>query len=87
MCQPLLSGEDMHLYWQAVQRDQQTREAKKMTNTTNRMYRATLTIHGEFVWSGVFDEYPTTSEVIDAWRLEDKKSATFDKVDIVPCTS
>jgi hypothetical protein len=43
------------------------------------MFRATLTLNGSLVWTGLFDTRPTNAQIIDRWRDEDKTSSTFDK--------
>jgi hypothetical protein len=56
---------------------------KAFKNEVSTMFRATLTLNGAFVWSGLFETHPSNGEVIDRWRSEDKKSPTFDKLEVV----
>jgi hypothetical protein len=46
------------------------------------MYRATLTLCGDFIWSGLFTKYPTHIEIIDRWRADDSTSPKFDNIDL-----
>jgi hypothetical protein len=71
------------MYWQSVERRRREGQEKLSKREVCTMFRATLTLNNDYVWSGLFDHHPNMGEVIDRWRSEDQKSSTFDKLEVV----